>query len=151
MLYKFLCLPQKSRQTMKRYPSKVNYVLLSIVLIVLIGSSLPLVSPPMWTGLIINILLLVLVIHLFSSTYYLIEREFLIVKSGFIINEKIDINLVKSIKETGSMQASPALSFDRLEVNWEKYTGIIVSPKKKNEFIEHMLSINPHIDVQLKK
>lgn len=136
---------------MKKYPSKISYGLLSIILIVLIGSTIPLLSSPVWTGLIINLLLLLFVAHIFSNTYYLIDGKFLLVKSGFIINKKIDIEMVKSIKETSSLISAPALSFDRLEVNWGKYTGIVISPKEKHEFIEHMTSINPQIEVLIKK
>lgn len=136
---------------MKKYPSKISYGLLSIILIVLTGSTIPLVTPPIWLGLIINFLLLLFVIYIFSTTYYLVDGRFLIVKSGFIINKKIDINMVKSIKETSSLISAPALSFDRLEVNWGKYTGIVISPREKHEFIEHMTSINPQIDVHIKK
>ncbi len=136
---------------MKKYPSKISYGLLSIILIVLIGSTIPLLSSPVWTGLIINLLLLLFVAHIFSNTYYLIDGKFLLVKSGFIINKKIDIKMVKSIKETSSLISAPALSFDRLEVNWGKYTGIVISPREKLEFIEHMTSINPQIEVLIKK
>jgi len=136
---------------MKKYPSKISYGLLSIILIVLIGSTIPLLSPPIWPGIIINFLLLLFVIHIFSTTYYLVDERFLIVKSGFIINKKIDINRVKSIRETNSPISAPALSFDRLEVNWGEYTGVVISPREKHKFIEHMTGINPQIEVQIKK
>ena len=85
------------------------------------------------------------------NTYYVIDGEFLIVKSGIIFNKKIDINSVRSIRETKSLLSAPALSFDRLEVNWGKYTGVVISPKEKKKFIEHMTKINPEIAVQMKQ
>lgn len=136
---------------MKKYPSKVSYGLLSIILMVLIGSTIPLLSPPIWLGLIINFLLLLFIVYIFSTTYYLVDGRFLTIKSGFIINKKIEINLIKSIKETSSIISAPALSFDRLEVNWGEYTGIVISPREKHKFIEHMTGINPQIEVQIKK
>lgn len=136
---------------MKKYPSKISYGLLSIILIVLIGSTIPLLSPPIWLGLLINCLLLLFIAHLYSNTYYLIDERFLIVKSGFVINMKIDIQMVNSIKETGSIISAPALSFDRLEVNWGEYAGVVISPREKHKFIEHMTNINPQIEVKMKK
>lgn len=136
---------------MKKYPSKISYGLLSIILMVLIGSTIPMLSPPIWLGLLINCLGLLFIAHIYSTTYYLIDERFLVVKSGFVINMKIDIQMVNSIKETSSIISAPALSFDRLEVNWGEYTGIVISPREKHEFIEHLTSINPQIEVRIKK
>ncbi len=136
---------------MKKYSSKISYGLLIFILMVLIGSSIPMISTPVWTGLLINIGGLLFTIHLYLNTCYIIDGEFLIVKSGIILSKKIDINSVKSIKETNSLLSAPALSFDRVDINWGKYTGVVISPKEKKKFIEHMTSINSLIDVQIKE
>ena len=136
---------------MKKYYSKISYGLLIFILAVLTGSAVPMISKPVWTGLLINMGVVLFVLHLYLNTYYLIDGEFLIVKSGIIFNKKIDINSVRSIRETKSLLSAPALSFDRLEVNWGKYTGVVISPKEKKKFIEHMTKINPEIAVQMKQ
>ena len=136
---------------MKKYYSKISYGLLIFILAVLTGSAVPMISKPVWTGLLINMGVVLFVLHLYLNTYYVIDGEFLIVKSGIIFNKKIDINSVRSIRETKSLLSAPALSFDRLEVNWGKYTGVVISPKEKKKFIEHMTKINPEIVVQMKQ
>ncbi|CAG2533936.1 MAG TPA: hypothetical protein DCM40_15255 [Maribacter sp.] len=136
---------------MKKYYSKISYGLLIFILAVLTGSAVPMISKPVWTGLLINMGVVLFVLHLYLNTYYVIDGEFLIVKSGIIFNKKIDINSVRSIRETKSLLSAPALSFDRLEVNWGKYTGVVISPKEKKKFIEHMTKINPEIAVQMKQ
>ena len=136
---------------MKKYPSKISYGLLIFILAVLIGTTIPMIFKPVWTGLFINTAVILFTLHLFLNTYYVIEGEFLVVKSGMIFNKKIDINSVKSIKETKTIISAPALSFDRLEVNWGQYTGVVISPRDKKKFVEHMTRINPLIDVHIKK
>ena len=103
---------------MKKYPSKISYGLLIFILAVLIGTTIPMIFKPVWTGLLISTAVILFTLHLFLNTYYVIDGEFLVVKSGMIFNKKVDINSVKSIKETKTIISAPALSFDRLEVNW---------------------------------
>ena len=136
---------------MKKYPSKISYGLLIFILAVLIGTTIPMIFKPVWTGLLISTAVILFTLHLFLNTYYVIDGEFLVVKSGMIFNKKVDINSVKSIKETKTIISAPALSFDRLEVNWGQYTGVVISPRDKKKFVEHMTRINPLIDVQIKK
>ena len=136
---------------MKKYPSKISYGLLIFIFAVLIGTTIPMIFKPVWTGLLINTAVILFTLHLFLNTYYVIDGEFLVVKSGMIFNKKVDINSVKSIKETKTIISAPALSFDRLEVNWGKYTGVVISPRDKKKFVEHMTRINPLIDVHIKK
>jgi hypothetical protein len=133
---------------MKKYPSKISYGLLFSILAVLIGSSLPMIFKPVWTGILIMLAVLVFIGHLYVNTYYTIDGNSLIVKSGLVVHKKIDINSIKTIKETNTIFSAPALSFDRLEVKWGDYTGIVISPMDKKGFIEHMKSINPRIVVK---
>jgi len=133
---------------MKKYPSKISYGLLFFILAVLIGSSLPMIFKPVWTGILIMFVVLMFIGHLYVNTYYTIDGTSLIVKSGLIVHKKIDINSIKTIKETNTIFSAPALSFDRLEIKWGDYTGVVISPKDKKVFIEHMKSINPRIIVK---
>ncbi len=76
---------------MNKYPSKISYGLSLFILAILIGTSIPMISPPVWSGLLINFLLLIFIAYIFMSTSYTIEGDILIVKSGFLFNKKIDI------------------------------------------------------------
>lgn len=135
---------------MKKYPSKISYGLVLIILAIIIGSTIPLVSPPIWSGLLINLIILVFISHLLLSTYYVIEGDFLVVKSGFVVNKKIDINAIRTITETNSIIGSPAASFDRLNIVYNQYNSILISPRHKTEFIAHIKTINSQIEIQYK-
>jgi len=86
----------------------------------------------------------VFVIYLFATTRYIVTGNLLQVKSGFIINKKIDITTISKIEETYNPVSSPAASLDRLEVT---YTGgsVIISPKDKCGFVAHLQSVKPDI------
>lgn len=71
------------------------------------------------------------------------------VKYSFFYEKIIDITAIKSVKETNNPMASPAASLDRLEIKF-KNDSIIISPKNKSDFINHLLEINPAIEIKLK-
>lgn len=135
---------------MKKYPSKISFGLLFFILLILAGSAILMVSPPVWLGLIVNVLLLVFIIHLFMSTYYLIDGGFLIIRSSFLINKKIKISRVKKISETNNPLSAPAASLDRLEITYDNYGSVLISPKDKSGFIKHITRLNPQIEVTYK-
>ena len=135
---------------MKKYPSKISYGLVIIILAIIIGSAIPMVSPPIWLGLLINIMVLVFISHLLLNTYYVIDENFLVVKSGFVVNKKIDINTIIIVSETNSIISAPAASFDRLEIVYKQHNSILISPRDKTEFIDHIKRINPKIEIQYK-
>jgi len=67
-----------------------------------------------------------------------------------LVNTKIPISSINTIKETDNIISSPAASLDRLEIFYGKYDSIIISPMDKNEFIQDLLKINPNIEVDYK-
>ncbi|MGB5271582.1 MAG: hypothetical protein WBN52_13855, partial [Eudoraea sp.] len=79
---------------MKKYPSKISYGLVLIILAIIIGSTISMVSPPKWPALLINLMVLVFISYLLLNTYYAISGNFLVVKSGFVVNKKIDIDTI---------------------------------------------------------
>lgn len=141
---------RKYKSKMKNYPSKISFGLLLVILAVLIGASLPMIYKPVFTGVLIMAVILLFIGHLYVNTYYTIGGTTLIVKSGLVVHKKIDINSIKTIKETNTLLSAPALSFDRLEVNWGDDTGLVISPRNKKEFIEHIIRINPKVRVEFK-
>jgi hypothetical protein len=60
----------------------------------------------------------------------------------------IDIHQIKRIEETNSPLSSPAASFDRIEITYNKFDSVIISPKEKLGFIQDILQINPSIEVK---
>ncbi len=54
---------------------------------------------------------------------------------------------IKKMKSTKSLMSSPALSIDRLEIFYNKYDSVMVSPKEKDDFIRRLLLENPAIEI----
>ncbi len=103
-----------------------------------------------WLGVLSMTGLTVFIIHLFSTTYYAITDTTLRVKCGFLYNRKIDILSIKKISETNDLTSSPALSLDRLEITYNKFDSILISPKEKSDFIHDLISINNQIELKYK-
>jgi len=98
-----------------------------------------------WAGVIVIAVVLAFVIHLFATTYYTIDGAKLKVRSGFLINITIHINTITKIVPTRSILSAPAVSLDRLEVFYNKYDSVIISPKDKMGFIAELKEVNEGI------
>ncbi|GIZ10195.1 hypothetical protein FUMI01_29210 [Flavobacterium sp. UMI-01] len=85
----------------------------------------------------------------FSTQYIITDKGILKVKCGFFYNKSFDINKITSIKKSNNLISSPAPSLDRIEMTYEKFDLIIISPKNEIEFAKDLTQINPTIDNQL--
>ncbi len=103
-----------------------------------------------WPGFFIVLATSVFIIHLFLTTTYIIEGNTLRIKAGFLYNKVLDINSIKSISQTKNPISSPANSIQRIEIRYNTYDSVLISPKEKLKFIEHLLSVNPKIEVKQK-
>lgn len=82
---------------------------------------------------------------MFRSTYYLIEGETLVIRSGFI-RWRVPIREIRSITPTRSPASSPALSLDRLRIDYGR-TAILISPEDRDRFLAMLRSVNSSISV----
>ncbi len=136
----------------KVYKSGISYWLLSILLIVLSTVSILLyLDGAPWYALLLVFALFAFILQLFVNTYYIIEEDVLKIRSGFLYKLNVDIHQIKKIEETNSPLSSPAASFDRIEIIYNKFDSVIISPKEKQIFIQDILQINPSIEVKYKK
>ena len=103
-----------------------------------------------WIPFFIDLLLYISLVYLMVSIKYEINESQLIIHQamGKII---IDINTIKSIEPTHTILSAPASSLDRLRISYNKYDDVVISPRRKEEFIQHLLSINPQIELVEKK
>ena len=88
--------------------------------------------------------------YLFHQTYYTIDGNKLKVKSGFLLNRSYEISRITKINETYSPISAPAASLDRLEINLDNGHNVIISPKRKYEFIDDLKKRNPKIKIELR-
>ena len=86
-------------------------------------------------------------LYIFLNTKYIIVGDILKIRTGFIYKKDIDIKRIKSISGTKSLISSPAASFDRIELKYDTYGSIIVSPKEKKSFAKELKNINPNIQI----
>lgn len=100
-----------------------------------------------WPGIATVSITTVFIIHLFMTTYYQIQGDQLKIRSGFIVNKTLDINTIKKVVATGNIISAPATSLDRLELLYNRYDSILVSPKDKTGFINELLTVKPDIEV----
>lgn len=134
----------------KKYPSKVSYGLLVIIFLIFYGPLAPELIHGELNGKILGLigflsLLFIFILHLFFRTYYTIWNDQLKIQCGLFSYKPIDIKQIKEISKTKNIIASPAPSFDRIEIKYGKFDKIIISPKDKLNFAEELTKINPNI------
>lgn len=136
---------------MKIYKSKIDF---GIILLFVITSAWPIYYCFIhedWITASLLSLPIVFIFYLFYNTIYIIAKENLNVRFGFLVNKNIDIKTITQISETYSLISSPAASIDRLEILYNKSGSVLISPKEKKCFIDNLIAINPNIEVKYRK
>lgn len=136
---------------MKNYKSKLGLELILPFSLILGYAIFELINKKSWLGVFILSLTILFILYIFFSINYKIEKENLNIKCTFLINENIEIKSIRKITETYNPLSSPAASIDRIEIFYNKFDSVLISPKKKKEFIDDILKINPNIEVIYRK
>lgn len=105
----------------------------------------------LWVGIAIIALLNFYIIHLFLTTHYIVGDNKLLIKSGIFYRKEIPIECIRKVSETNDLTSAPAPSFDRLEILYNKFDTVMVSPKEKQAFMELLKEIKPEIEIRYKK
>jgi hypothetical protein len=130
----------------KTYPSKTTYWIYLPVIFFFLYFLLSTVRDAAWITMTALATVSGLILFpLLFNTRYIISNEVLNIKSGFVFKVDIDIQKIKKIAPNSTIWSAPALSFDRIEVFYNTYDSIIISPKNKKDFIETLKQINPTI------
>lgn len=134
----------------RKYPSKVSYGLLIFIFLIFYGSLIPTLINGELNGKVIGSigilsLIFVFILHLFFGTNYTIDNNKLKIKCGLFSYKPIEIDEIKEVSKTNNIIASPAPSFDRIEIKYGIFNEIIISPKDKENFVNDLLKINPNI------
>ena len=138
-------------QEYRKYKSKVGLGLLGILSLGFgIGLYLIIID---WNsiGALIHLVTFGLVYYLLFSISYEIKNGYLLVNYAAFYQKKIEISGIRQIKETRNPLGSPAASLDRLEIQYGSSGFILVSPKEKMAFIDHLKSLNQEIQVKFRK
>lgn len=86
---------------------------------------------------------------IFGIWYEIINDSTLRIKAGFFYKIDVPINAIYCIEKTNSILSAPASSLDRIEVKYNTYDSVIISPKNRNDFINELLKINPDITLKI--
>ena len=133
---------------MQTYKSKIDWWL-GLVLVYPIFRSIQSSIEGEWIGYLGIVLCLLFIVFISKSTRYIISENKLIVKCMFIVNDKIEISKIRKIEKTNSILSSPALSLDRIDVFYNKYDEVYISPKDRYNFIKDLLEINHTIEIKV--
>lgn len=135
---------------MSLYKSKIGLELIVPLSILLAGTGGLMRYKQIWPGVAIIALITFFIMHLFATTYYKVDTYMVQIKSGLFFSKSLEIKSIKRIVETRNPISSPALSLDRIELIYNRFDSVLISPKDKKGFIQELIKVNPGIEVQLK-
>ncbi|EDM44356.1 hypothetical protein SCB49_04985 [unidentified eubacterium SCB49] len=81
-----------------------------------------------------------------STRYKILGTELQITCFPFY-DKKVAIDSIKKVAFSRSIMSSPAPSLDRIEIFFNTYDSVIISPKDKEQFMDHLKQINPCIEL----
>ena len=105
-----------------------------------------------WLYTLIPIALVtVIFVFAFRGIHYTLTDHVLIVRAALMPDIKIEIKSIRKIVETNNPLSSPAGSLDRLEIFYNKFDSVIISPVETEEFLSRLQKSNPEIEIQRMK
>lgn len=130
----------------QKFPSKRGFVIyIPLVIVLILECSF--VAGGLYIGAILMLVLMsVLLAPMFFNTRYTIGSDgILLIKCGIFINIKVPINSIYKVENTDSILSAPALSMDRMEIFYNKFDSVVISPADKAAFVAELQKINPGI------
>ena len=94
-----------------------------------------------WIKIVLLVPIGFCLIWIWFKTGYTIAENHLTIRYGPI--KKIDT--ISSIRKTRNPFIDPALSMNKIEINFSGLNTIAISPKNQTEFVRQLLKHNPHI------
>jgi hypothetical protein len=132
----------------KTFRSKIDMLILVPVILVLAGVGVYMIVNGILIGEIAIGLVGLFIFYTYVYTSYVVtDDNKLKIRSGFLYNQEIYIKSIKKVRPTKNHRASPALSSDRLEISYNRYGRVVVSPNNKTEFLRELKVVNPRIRI----
>lgn len=130
------------------YKSSVSKGLVVFITLGLGASFSLMLYSHLWWMAGLMMILWIFIMHMLYTTTYQVTGNDLLISCGFFYRKSIDISTIRSIRATNNILSSPAASFDRLEIRFNKFDSILISPKDKTGFVKQLLELNPAIEVK---
>jgi hypothetical protein len=134
------------------FPSKVDGWIFGVmaaplaISVAVIGAALA-QRPPLPAVLLmvgVEVVVLLLISRTFHSTRYEVTSREVIARSG-LFRWRIEIDGIESIRPSGSLASSPALSLDRLEIRYAGGRTLLVSPRDGEGFLQAVVERSRHL------
>lgn len=123
----------------QKFTSKVDWwyylVVISIPVVVVVPALMSASSEDDVPSFIACLFALALPLWLLVSTDYTIEGRALKIRSG-PFKWQVSLDDIHKVEETRSVISSPALSLERIKIDYGQGKTVIVSPKDKHGFME---------------
>lgn len=137
---------------MKRYRTEISIKILGPVLAVFALTIFLVYKEAGYVHEILILLGAVLVFSLYiiyGIWYEISDNQFLKVRAGIFYKIDVPIDKIHTIEKTNSILSAPASSMNRIEVKYNKFDSVVISPQHREMFIQDLLNINPNINVKL--
>lgn len=89
----------------------------------------------------------VLIVWFYASTEYEVTATELLVRSG-PVRKTIPLDTLSRIRPSNSIMSAPALSIDRLELQYNKFDEILISPADKRGFLAAIVARAPQVTLE---
>ena len=96
---------------------------------------------------IVGITVPLLMLWTWVTTYYVVSETHLIIRYG-PFKTTIPLTAIKSIQKTNNPISSPAPSLKRLEVQFNAYDSVLISPEDREGFMSYLSERCPHISIK---
>lgn len=133
------------------YKSKIGLELVIPVTLIFAICSYELIVEKIWTGIVCMFSIWSFIMLFGMLLRYKIDENNLTIRYGFIVHQKIPIEKIRKINETNNILSAPAFSLDRIEIWYNKFDSVMISPRNKTAFIVHLKKLKPTIEVLLKE
>lgn len=134
-----------------KYRSKISLLFVLALLLYKYGFLMFLFSKSLLFAVGYLLFTAIFLIPPFLNTYYKIVQDKLWIQSGWLYKKSIDIQKIRKVTSSRAIVSAPALSLQRLEIFYNAYDSVLVSPKKEAEFLNALTQLNPLIEIDLKK
>lgn len=130
-----------------KYRSKVSSATKILFLILGVSSFIGAFFAGTWYIWLIAIIVVVMLTDVYYQTYYEIDstQNNLHIKGGICVTKNIPIQSIRKIEESKSTVSGPALSNQRLEIWYNTFDSILISPENHIDFIEQIQESNPRV------
>lgn len=129
-----------------KFKTKIDiwvFILIAVLIVAIIYSIInlcdpnnPNISVDIIPIVILTPLLFVVLLPMCFNTYYVLEDDYLYVKSWFFCNTKIQYQEITTIRPHVSLWAAPVLSIFRIEISYGRGGSVLITPRNQKEFLK---------------